>query len=41
MTDEILFAIGCGVTFLFLVGGYIAFRASFAADSSSGVQGST
>jgi hypothetical protein len=35
MDDRTLFAIGCGVMFLFLSGGYVLFRATFAGSSSS------
>ena len=33
MTDQILFAVGCAVTFMFLAGAYVAFRASLAPAS--------
>ncbi len=33
MNDVALFAVGCGVMFLFLSGGYVLFRASFSRSS--------
>jgi hypothetical protein len=35
MSDASLFAFGCGVVFLFMVGAYVLFRASFTATSAS------
>ena len=32
MDDRFLFAIGCGISFLFLAGGYVLFRAAFTAS---------
>ena len=32
MSEATLFAIGCGVTFIFLAGAYVAYRASFSAE---------
>jgi hypothetical protein len=29
MSESLLFAIGCGVTFIFLAGAYVAYRDSF------------
>lgn len=36
MTDATLFAIGCGVMFLFLAGAYVAIRADRAPAGSAG-----
>ena len=37
MSEMMLFAVGCGVTFIFLAGSYVAFRASFSTESPVGV----
>ena len=38
MDDGTLFALGCGVTFLFLMGGYVLFRATFMASTEMSAQ---
>jgi hypothetical protein len=37
MDDRTLFAIGCGVMFLFLAGGYVLVRVTFSAEAGESV----